>query len=381
VRTADLLEAFQGRGWAVAYASASAPNEHAAALEASGVAVHFCQPNREAQLAAVLAAACPTAVVFDRFYAEEAFSFRVRELCGAARVLDMQDVHALRLARRRLAEAGAAQRDVLACRPDAADPDCLRELAAIHRWGSGGGPLRAVPAGPVRGMQCRQARAAACSAGRRVGRRAARSLLTSPGCPWRAPHQMLPLPRSDLTLVCSPMELSMLTQQYGVPASKLCLAPFFAPPSPHAPAAPPASGSSSGSSDEGQRCPAYHEREHFLMIGNWRHPPNLDSARWACREVWPALRAALPPQHRGAQLHLCGAYAGGAAQQLHRPVRARRLAACVQHACAGHAEQVAGRHRLCAAHGRPGVGAWSNLNIHGSTGRHACCCRRRRACT
>jgi len=46
------------------------------------------------------------------------------------------------------------------------------------------------------------------------------------------------------------------------------------------------------------------------MIGNWRHPPNLDSARWACEEVWPALRAALPPQLRdSAELHLYGAYA------------------------------------------------------------------------
>ncbi|EFN50431.1 hypothetical protein CHLNCDRAFT_144035 [Chlorella variabilis] len=55
------------------------------------------------------------------------------------------------------------------------------------------------------------------------------------------------------------------------------------------------------------------------MIGNWRHPPNLDSARWACSEIWPALRAALPSEHRDAQLHMYGSYAAGAAQQLHRP--------------------------------------------------------------
>lgn len=91
VRTSDLLESFQRRGWAAAYASASSPNDHTAALEAAGVATFACPPNRQHQLEQVLAEVCPTAVVFDRFYAEEAFSFRVRELApGALRVLDMQ---------------------------------------------------------------------------------------------------------------------------------------------------------------------------------------------------------------------------------------------------------------------------------------------------
>lgn len=68
-------------------------------------------------------------------------------------------------------------------------------------------------------------------------------------------------------------------------------------------------------------CPPFRERRHFVMIGNWRHPPNLDSARWACSELWPALRAALPAGERErAELHLYGAYAAGAAHQLHRPV-------------------------------------------------------------
>jgi hypothetical protein len=134
VRTSDLLAAFQRRGWSAAYASSSSPNEHTAALAAAGVATFQCPPNREAQLAQVQ----PTAVVFDRFYCEEAFSFRVRELApGALRVLDMQDMHALRAERQRLAEAGASPEEVLACRPDATLPDCLRELAAIHRWAGG----------------------------------------------------------------------------------------------------------------------------------------------------------------------------------------------------------------------------------------------------
>ncbi|EFN54125.1 hypothetical protein CHLNCDRAFT_9200, partial [Chlorella variabilis] len=250
VRTSDLLEAFCRRGWRAAYASSSTPNEHTAALQAAGVAAFQCQPNRESQLADILAAVQPTAVVFDRFYSEEAYSFRTRELApGAMRLLDMQDFHALRGGRQRLAEAGAAMEAVQACRPDAVAPDCLRELAAIHR--------------------------------------------------------------SDLVLVCSPVELQLLIGHYGVPASKVVLAPFFAPPSPHT--------SVAGAAGPDQACPSHAERKHFLMIGNWRHPPNLDSARWACSEIWPALRAALPSEHRDAQLHMYGSYAAGAAQQLHRP--------------------------------------------------------------
>ena len=69
MRTSDLIAAFQRRGWAAAYASPSTPNEHSTALAAAGVRTYQCQPNRERQLADVLAAVQPTAVVFDRFYA------------------------------------------------------------------------------------------------------------------------------------------------------------------------------------------------------------------------------------------------------------------------------------------------------------------------
>lgn len=129
--------------------------------------------------------------------------------------------------------------------------------------------------------------------------------------------------------MCSPLEFQLLSTHYGVPASKLALAPFFAPPSPHAPPA---------------AAPCFDDRKHFLMIGNWRHPPNLDSARWACSEVWPALRAALPPEHRDAELHLYGAYAAGAAQQLHKPVSGR----LVWLSCAGRISQRSDGH-ACGA--------------------------------
>ena len=65
--------------------------------------------------------------------------------------------------------------------------------------------------------------------------------------------------RCDLTLVCSPAELELLRDQYGVPAGKLALAPFFVPPA------------------QAQDLPPFAERSHFVSIGNFKHPPNLDS--------------------------------------------------------------------------------------------------------
>ena len=75
-------------------------NSHADALEAEWIGVSEILPNRGADFEDALDQAKPDAVIFDRFTAEEAFSFRVRAARpNAARILDMQDLHALRHAR------------------------------------------------------------------------------------------------------------------------------------------------------------------------------------------------------------------------------------------------------------------------------------------
>ncbi|KAL4535246.1 hypothetical protein Ndes2526B_g06145 [Nannochloris sp. 'desiccata'] len=175
------------------------------------------------------------------------FSFRVKDILpDALRVLDMQDVHFLREGRQILAkqfDGGTPTRttptieDILKHRPDATFPSLLRELASIYR--------------------------------------------------------------SDLTLVCSPVELTMLREDYNIPSELLVLAPFFAPPSPHAATPVP-----------------WSDRHHFLMIGNFRHPPNFDSVRWTCKEIWPLIRKKLG---MSAELHLYGSYAPQAAAELNNP--------------------------------------------------------------
>ena len=60
-------------------------------LEATEVKTHHVAPNRGAEFEAGAEAAAPDAVIFDRFMAEEAFSFRVRAARPPPRaILDMR---------------------------------------------------------------------------------------------------------------------------------------------------------------------------------------------------------------------------------------------------------------------------------------------------
>lgn len=70
---------------------------------------HHIKLNREKEMKALLNTieneyGAIKAVIFDRFYTEEAFSFIIKDACPKAlRILDMQDVHSLRIGRQNLA--------------------------------------------------------------------------------------------------------------------------------------------------------------------------------------------------------------------------------------------------------------------------------------
>lgn len=52
------------------------------------------------------------------------------------------------------------------------------------------------------------------------------------------------------------------------------------------------------------RVASFAERSGFCFLGNFRHPPNLDSVRWIVSDLWPLIREKLP----SAVLHLYGSY-------------------------------------------------------------------------
>eukprot|EP00697_Spironema_sp_BW2_P003214 gnl/Spiro4/14292_TR7688_c0_g1_i1.p1 gnl/Spiro4/14292_TR7688_c0_g1~~gnl/Spiro4/14292_TR7688_c0_g1_i1.p1 ORF type:complete len:464 (-),score=121.54 gnl/Spiro4/14292_TR7688_c0_g1_i1:151-1542(-) len=96
--------------------------------------------------------------------------------------------------------------------------------------------------------------------------------------------------RCDLTLAVSAPELDLLAR-VGVPKSKLHLASFFFAPPP-----------------EKTELVPRHRRKNFLMLGNYFHAPNADAVQWTAHELWPAIRAALPPSCQNAKLEVRGAY-------------------------------------------------------------------------
>ena len=212
-----------------------------------------CGPNREDDFHAILTTTQPSIVVFDRFFAEEMFSFIVRKYYpDALRIIDQQDVHFLREARQKMAAkmtttATTTIKDIVAHRPDATSSrSLLREIASIYR--------------------------------------------------------------SDLTFVCSPVELQMLTAEYNIPDTKLALAPFFCDDD---------ALLGNGDHRRNHKNEQEGERRHVMMIGTFRHPPNLDSVQWVMNSLWAILRPRLPP---GTELHIYGSYPPpNAMNEFHKP--------------------------------------------------------------
>lgn len=182
------------------------------------------------------------AVIFDRFFSEEAYSFHFQKLSpGTIRILDMQDMHSLRLARKDILDhwdssnntqmmTKSLMQALVTCTPDATNNSLLRELAAIHR--------------------------------------------------------------SDLVLVCSPHELRLLSDLYGIHEEKLVLAPFFTSPVDRT------------KLNENYGAKEDHGNRQFVFIGGFRHQPNIDAVLYLHNEIWPKIQTKLPH----AEMHIYGAY-------------------------------------------------------------------------
>lgn len=105
--------------------------------------------------------------------------------------------------------------------------------------------------------------------------------------------------RCDLSLIISTYEMQLLTQTFHISADILHYCPFML------------------TTDAQQMAtyPSFEQREHFVMIGNFYHPPNWDAVLWCYQSIWPMIRQQLPQ----AQLHVYGAYASDKVWQLHQP--------------------------------------------------------------
>lgn len=145
-RTLSLLRLFRAQQCDVVFASAAGESLFRADLAALGVREQTIKLNCDS-FDVFVQAYQPDVVVFDRFFTEEQFAWRVEKHCPQAlRVLDTCDFHSLRDARERLLKrAKHAQGDAhTLVLPDALnsaslipvmlqDDLCLRELAAFYR--------------------------------------------------------------------------------------------------------------------------------------------------------------------------------------------------------------------------------------------------------
>lgn len=96
--------------------------------------------------------------------------------------------------------------------------------------------------------------------------------------------------RCDLTLIISTYEMDLLAKQFGLDQRLLHYLPFEVDVITESAKA---------------ALPSFEERQHFMTIGNFRHPPNWDSVQYLKNEIWPSIREKLP----NAEMHVFGAYA------------------------------------------------------------------------
>ncbi|MCU7940110.1 MAG: glycosyltransferase family 4 protein [gamma proteobacterium symbiont of Bathyaustriella thionipta] len=107
--------------------------------------------------------------------------------------------------------------------------------------------------------------------------------------------------RCDLSLIISSFEMQLLIEQFKISPDLLHYCPFML-------------RTDIENSHRAMFKP-YEAREHFVMIGNFLHPPNWDAVRWCYQSLWPKIRQQLPD----AQIHVYGAYPSAKVYQLHKP--------------------------------------------------------------
>lgn len=113
-----------------------------------------------------------------------------------------------------------------------------------------------------------------------------------------AKREIASIYRSDVSLIISEAEMDVLTQVFKVDTSLLYYIPFLL---------------DSISEETMNALPEFQERNDFITVGNFLHPPNYQSVLYLKQQIWPLIQQQLP----GAKLRVYGAYASQTVNQLH----------------------------------------------------------------
>lgn len=106
--------------------------------------------------------------------------------------------------------------------------------------------------------------------------------------------------RSDLSLMISSKEMELLTKTLRIPASLLHEIPFMEAPLTH---------------EQLAQTLSYHQRKHFVFIGNYLHKPNKETIKVLADNIWPKIRAI----DSSLELHIYGAYLQPNHPHYHKP--------------------------------------------------------------
>ena len=253
-RMLELVQLLLTMDYQVTFASAAALSEHRFDLNSLGVTEKSIALNCSS-FEEFVRELTPSLVLFDRFFTEEQFGWRVEQACpNALRVLDTEDLHSLRHARQQFLKAEqklcASEKEKQSVAPVSINGDALYEQMC-----TGDMAVREVAA----------------------------------------------IFRCDLSLMISEVEIELLQRYFSVPSRLLFYCPFL-----------------SQQKLEDASLPDFSARQHFIAIGNFRHEPNWDSVLWLKHQLWPMIRAHLSAAGMAqAELHIYGAYPPPKATQLH----------------------------------------------------------------
>lgn len=133
LRTRELTGFLQKLSYKIIGISPGSASEHSLSWEQSGVRTLSCDPN-QSSIEEILRTLAPEIVLYDRFYMEEQFGWRARELWPKAlHIVDTSDIHCIRRARQRAVGLQHSWRQVMSPDEDLFEDDILREMASLHR--------------------------------------------------------------------------------------------------------------------------------------------------------------------------------------------------------------------------------------------------------